>query len=188
MLKYALLGFLRYHALSGYDLMRLMSDSTRNFWHADLSQIYKTLKALEENGLIESTIEPQSDHPDRRVYTLLEAGQQELARWLAQPLTDVSPLKESLLLKVFFSGQGEATALLTQLRLHRDLHRHNLEHYMEQTPRDIERNLAMVQGSALDALCWDATRRAGVLYEEMYLRWLHETINRLEALIAQGDS
>jgi DNA-binding PadR family transcriptional regulator len=188
MLKYVLLGFLNYHPLTGYNLMQIMSDSTSNFWHADLSQIYKTLKTLEEAGLIASTIEPQQDRPDRRIYTVLEPGRRAFQEWLTQPLMDMSSLKESLVLKVFFAGQGDVSIMLAQLQVHRELHRQNLTRYTEQTPLDIEKNIAQVNGSALDAVCWDATRRAGIFYEEMYLRWLDETISRLEALATKGDS
>jgi len=180
MLKYALLGFLNYRALTGYDLKRVMETSTANFWNADLSQIYRTLKTLESDSAIASHVEPQEERPDRRVYTIREAGRAELQAWLYTPLTEMPALKESLLLKVFFSGQVDKTALLTQLRLQRELHRQNLLVYQGRTLTDIQENAALMGASPTDALLWDATRRAGVLYEEMYLRWLDETITQIE--------
>lgn len=182
MLKYALLGFLNYHPLTGYDLKRVMESSIAHFWHADLSQIYRTLKTLEADGEITSEIQPQQDRPDRRVYTITEAGRTDLKTWLHAPLTEMSPLKESLLLKVFFSGQVDKTALLTQLRLQRDLHRQALAHYQSQTPQDIANNAAQMGATPADARLWEATRRAGLLYEEMYLRWLDETIAQIESV------
>lgn len=181
MLKYALLGFLNYRDLTGYDLKRVMETSTANFWNADLSQIYRTLKTLESEGAIASHIEAQDERPDRRVYTITDAGRKELQEWLITPLTEMSALKESLLLKVFFSGQVDKTTLLTQLRLQRELHRQNLLVYEGRTLSDIQQNAALTGASPTDALLWDATRRAGVLYEEMYLRWLDETISRIES-------
>ena len=67
MLKYALLGFLKYESKTGYDLKQTMDKSTGHFWHAKQSQIYTTLKKLEENGLLISHPEPQERRPDRRV-------------------------------------------------------------------------------------------------------------------------
>ncbi|MBL8163052.1 MAG: PadR family transcriptional regulator [Anaerolineae bacterium] len=186
MLRYALLGFLNYHSLNGYDLKNVMEDSARNFWHADLSQIYKNLKTLQEQGMITSTLEMKEDRPDRRVYTITEAGRREFAEWLATPLTEITPIKEVLLLKIFFSAQAERISVLTQLRLQRELHRRNLQRYAEQTVSDIEKNIQRLGASLDDALFWDATRRAGVLYEEMYIQWLDETIARLETLSEGG--
>lgn len=180
MLKFGLLGFLNYRSLTGYDLKRIIDTSTTNFWHADLSQIYKTLKALEAEGAITSQLEPQEERPDRRVYTITDQGRAALQHWLSSPLMETSPLKETLLFKLFFSGNQDPTQILTQLRLQRGLHIQKLAQYQQQTLADIEDNAAFIGASPQDALLWDATRRAGVLYEEMYIRWLDETIDRLE--------
>ena len=51
MLKYAILGFLSYTPMTGYDIKLRMDRSTSHFWHAKLSQIYTTLKSLEEEQL-----------------------------------------------------------------------------------------------------------------------------------------
>jgi DNA-binding PadR family transcriptional regulator len=182
MLKYALLGFLHYRSLSGYDLKRLMDASTTHFWHADLSQIYKTLKSLESEGAITSRIEAQEERPDRRVYSITERGRDDLRAWLNRPLTETTPLKETLLLKVFFGAGGDLEKLRMQLQLQRDLHQQQLQHYQSQTLTDIEENAAFIGATPTDALLWDTTRRAGVLYEEMYIRWLDETIARIEKL------
>ena len=48
MLKFTLLGFLNYTPMTGYELEGWVNASTGNFWHAELSQIYKTLKQLEK--------------------------------------------------------------------------------------------------------------------------------------------
>jgi DNA-binding PadR family transcriptional regulator len=179
MLKYALLGFLNYRPTTGYDLKRIMDDSISNFWHADLSQIYKTLKSLEAEGAIISAIEAQDDRPDRKVYTITAQGRAELSQWLATPLTETSPLKETLLLKVFFAG--DLRNLVMQLSLQRELHLQKLNQYQTRSITDIEQNSAFMQISPEQILLWEATRRAGILYEEMYLRWLDETIAQIEA-------
>lgn len=179
MLKYVLLGFLSYRPLTGYDLKRIIDTSTRHFWHADLSQIYKTLKMLEASSLIMSSVEAQDERPDRRVYTITEAGRADLKGWLDTPLTEMTPLKEALLLKVFFSAGTSPESVLAQLRQQRSLHQQALAHFQGQTTVDIEHNAQQMGAQPLDALYWDATRRAGVLYEEMYIRWLDETIMRL---------
>jgi PadR family transcriptional regulator AphA len=179
MLKYALLGFLNYQPHSGYDLKQLMDVSTSNFWHAKQSQIYTTLKKLEKDGLVISHIEPQESRPNRRVYEITETGQANLREWLSLPLMTIEPRKETILLKLFFSAQINPQAILTELRLQRNLHQAELEKY-QTTTKDVIRQFAASTDMADDAQLWEATRRFGELYEEMYVRWLGQTIEVLE--------
>jgi len=43
MLKYVLLGALSYQPLTGYQLKQFIDSTARHFWHAQISQIYRTL-------------------------------------------------------------------------------------------------------------------------------------------------
>ena len=45
-LKHAILGFLGYTSLSGYDLKKAFDGSVQHFWPADQSQIYRPLAQL----------------------------------------------------------------------------------------------------------------------------------------------
>lgn len=179
MLRYALLGFLRYSPMTGYELKQAMDGSTAYFWHAKQSQIYATLKQLTGEGLIESTIEPQEGRPDRRVYTLTETGHVVLDNWLNTPITELDPRKEPLLLKLFFSGSADRAGLLTQLRLQRELHRSQLATYATET-KAVIREAAQKAGMEDERLMWEVTRRFGELFEEMYIAWLDETIAEIE--------
>ncbi|MCD4751732.1 MAG: PadR family transcriptional regulator [Anaerolineaceae bacterium] len=179
MLKYALLGFLNYQSYTGYDLKQLMDVSISNFWHAKQSQIYTTLKKLEKEGLAISHIEPQESRPNRRVYEITEAGQVELREWLSHPLMTINPTKEKLLLKLFFSAQLKPETILTELRLQRDLHQTQFEKYQTAT-KDVIRQFGDSSDMADDARLWEATRHFGELHEEIYIRWLDETIEDLE--------
>jgi len=179
MLKYVLLGFLNYRNASGYDLKQLMDVSTSNFWHAKQSQIYTTLKKLEEDGMVASHIEPQESRPNRKVYEITETGRDDLKNWLSQPLMEIESRKEKLLLKLFFSAQLDPEKILTQLRLQKTLHKDNLEKYQTIT-KGVVQQFAASTDMADDARLWEATRRFGELYEEMYIRWVDETIEKLE--------
>jgi PadR family transcriptional regulator AphA len=180
MLKYVLLGFLNYTPMTGYELKQLMDESTSNFWHAKQSQIYATLKKLEEDGIVESHVEAQEERPDRRVYEITEAGRNDLNLWLAQPETELDPRKESFLVKLFFAANTDKEKLLTQLRLLRDLHQRQMQHYNNETDQFIRQTAQGLPQLEKDAQLWDATRRFGVLFEETYIRWLDETIARIE--------
>ena len=52
-LKHAILGFLSFKPLSGYDLKKAFDNSVRHFWPANQSQIYRTLSQMTDEGLVE---------------------------------------------------------------------------------------------------------------------------------------
>ncbi len=181
MLVYALLGFLKYQPMTGYELKQTMDKSTGHFWQAKQSQIYTTLKKMEKEGRIISHPEPQEHRPDRRVYQITESGKTALREWLLQPVTTLDSTKQLLLLKLFFSGKLEKETILTQLRLLRNLHGRQAELYKTESPDFIEEITALQPDLKQDAQLWEATRRFGELYEKMYIRWLDETIAMVEA-------
>ena len=180
MLQYALLGFLNYAPMSGYDLGAIFDASAGHFWHARLSQIYPTLKRLEAQGLVTSTLETQEHRPDRRLYTITDAGRQALLDWLAQPITDLDKTKSRLLLKLFFARATGKTAILTQLRLQYDLHRQQLALYREHIAPQIQITAQEHPELAEETVLWEITRRYGEMAEEMMLRWLEEAIRTIE--------
>lgn len=180
MLEYIVLGTLNYSPMTGYELKQFIDSSTNHFWHAKQSQIYRTLKRLEEQNRVISEVEAQDGRPDRRVYNITEAGQAALQQWLAQPLTEVEQTKSVMLLKLFFSAQIGKEAIVTQLRLQRMLHQQQLAVYANESPALIAETAVNMPQLANDTLLWDATRRFGELYEAMIIAWLDETINRIE--------
>ena len=80
-LDHILLGLLRDPA-TGYDLKSAFSERIRHFWSAELSQIYPTLKRLEQRRMLRSRVEPSPRGPNRKVYSLTDEGREELERWL----------------------------------------------------------------------------------------------------------
>jgi len=85
-LEYAILGFLNYGESSGYDLKKMFDTSIRHFWSADQSQIYRTLSKLVKKQWVTMHLVEQVDKPNRKVYTITEAGKEGLYQWLKTPL------------------------------------------------------------------------------------------------------
>jgi len=179
MLKYALLGFLNYNPATGYELKHLLDVSTSFFWHAKQSQIYTTLKKMEEDESISSRFEPQEGRPNRRVYTISQKGKEELGKWLKKPLINLEKRKETLLLKLFFSAETERDVILKELKQHMKLHQDQLRIYQTSTKGVIDQFKGS-SGLNKDAECWEMTRRFGELYEQMYLTWLKEIISKFD--------
>ena len=103
-LKHAILGFLSFTPLSGYDLKKAFDKSVRHFWPANQSQIYRTLAELDEQGLVEKEVIPREDRLDMKIYNITPAGRVELQRWLTTPLPETD-MREPFLIQIYFSGQ-----------------------------------------------------------------------------------
>jgi DNA-binding PadR family transcriptional regulator len=117
-LRYIILGLLGARAMSGYDIKRAFDRSLATYWNAGASQIYTTLKALAANGLVSSEIVPQEGRPDRRVYSLTEAGRAALDAWLDEP-APARFTKDEFLTKLFFCGLTSDEMALRHLEDHR---------------------------------------------------------------------
>lgn len=181
MLKYAILGYLNYKPMFGYELKQAMDGSTSYFWHCKLSQIYMTLKSLEQEKKLSSEIENQEDKPDRKRYSITPSGQKDLQAWLDKPLTDIPQNKDELLLKLFFSAKADKKDLLQELHLHRKLHLAQLNTYLHVTRKVIADSAIENPSCARDSILWEATRRMGELYEKAYIEWIDETIQTIES-------
>ncbi|HSG45529.1 MAG TPA: PadR family transcriptional regulator [Anaerolineales bacterium] len=103
-LKHAILGFLYSEPLSGYDLKKAFDQSVRHFWPANQSQIYRTLAALKEDGLVEQEVVEREERLDMKVYHITDAGQNELHQWLSTPLPH-QDFREAFLVQIYFGSK-----------------------------------------------------------------------------------
>lgn len=71
---------------SGYELAHRFNGFIGYFWTATHQQIYRTLRAMENDGWIHPTPVVRRGRPDKKVYTASDAGRAELAHWIAEPL------------------------------------------------------------------------------------------------------
>lgn len=113
-LKHAILGFLSFKSMSGYELKKAFDGSVRHFWTADQSQIYRTLDQIVEASWAEVELIEQATRPNRKVYHITRPGRAELRRWLTSPLAHREE-HEPLLVQLFFAStlpDSEVEALL----------------------------------------------------------------------------
>jgi PadR family transcriptional regulator AphA len=177
-LDHAILGFLSYKPLSGYDLKAVFDLSVQHFWPADQSQIYRTLSRLAESGLTEVEVIEQEERPDRKVYTITEQGREELHRWLTCP----PPPKEKRmaeLVQIFFSGRLADEEILAIFKQYADRSRQALER-LHAVPGQSEGQACFEEGRERDAFFWQLTLEYGIRMTEAGLAWIEDVIGRLE--------
>jgi len=179
-LKHALLGFLNYQPMTGYDLKQHFDRSIYYFWNAKLSQIYPTLNRMREGGWLTMEVDYQEDKPNRKVYHITETGRGELHRWLQEPV-GMAPVRDEFLIKIFFGGKLEKEEMLAQLHCHLTLHQEQLAAYQETVQKTIQQS-AEATGLLREGVFWGLTLDMGMKYEQGWIEWCEEAIGKIEAM------
>ena len=78
----SLLLLLRDRPAHGYELLEQLGELVPGE-RVDMGNLYRVLRALEEDGLVSSEWDDDSPGPAKRVYSLTAAGEQVLADWVA---------------------------------------------------------------------------------------------------------
>ena len=176
-LEFAILGFLNYHPYTGYDLKKIFDTSVRHFWYADQSQIYRTLARLTENGWAEMEKVPQSDRPDRKVYSITDAGRAELFRWLSGPPPMGEP-HSAPLIQVFFAAQLSDEEVLAKFEGYAAVMRSILGLY-DQVPGQLGPFQKEIT-SPREHFFWMLTLENGIANMRANLAWAESVIVRIK--------
>jgi DNA-binding PadR family transcriptional regulator len=101
--KHAILGLLAEGPLHGYGLKAAYEKELVPGVVLNIGQVYQALDKLEPEGLVTVEVVPQTERPDRRVYTLTPAGQRELETWLSTPSERGLELRNESFLKLMLA-------------------------------------------------------------------------------------
>jgi PadR family transcriptional regulator, regulatory protein PadR len=77
----ALLLLLAERPMHGYELLELLPGIAREERRVDLGNLYRLLRSLEEEGVVDSDWDEGLPGPAKRVYRLTDSGRELLARW-----------------------------------------------------------------------------------------------------------
>jgi DNA-binding PadR family transcriptional regulator len=185
-LKHALLGILGYGQMTGYELKQFFDSSVQHFWNAELSQIYPTLKSLEEGGFVEMHVEVQQNRPNRKVYQITEPGKEEFLRWVRLPQSPAD-LRDPFLIKVFFGTQIPIEDVLIMLRRQMEEQQMVLA-FSETVLRDKIRHGVGHSHSPRTGLFWTLTLEMAIAYRRAYIDWCEKSMHLLEESILNGGT
>jgi DNA-binding PadR family transcriptional regulator len=175
-LRHAILGFLSLEPLTGYDLKKHFDESVQHFWPANQSQIYRTLVALYEDGLVELEVVEREGPLDKKVYHLTAEGKKTLHRWLSTPLPP-QDTREAFLIQIYFGGlmtdaevetllQDAISEIKTKLSRYEAIH----EAYRGQIEKRTDSRTLFMRLLTLEY---------GILTNEASLAWLKSASDRL---------
>jgi DNA-binding PadR family transcriptional regulator len=169
-LRHAVLAALLEGEASGYQLAKRFDVSVANFWSATPQQLYRELDRLEAEGLVRARLVRQKRRPDKRVFTLTDAGLAELHRFTGIPAKPAA-MRDELLVKLQAIDVGDSDAVPKALMARLDRAHAKLALY--------DRLLAeMLDGRDEEAFERDAERigpyltlMGGRMYEQTNIRW-----------------
>jgi len=172
-LEIALLGFLTYRPMTGYD-MKKMTDDVGPSWTAPQSQIYDTLHRLERRGLVTVEVIQQDTKPNRKLYRMTPEGEKTLADWMSEAHPP-RVLRNPFLLQLWFTGLVDDDVVLR---------------FLEESAAELKKYVANLE-SKPEAIgdSGDEPRRSrffkwmtlnyGVQHARFQISWIEETIARV---------
>jgi PadR family transcriptional regulator AphA len=176
-IKYAILGFLSWRPLTGYDLKKMFSDSTFIYWSGNNNQIYRTLVALHKEGLVSGEVEIQASGPARKIYTITQAGQADLRQWtLSAP--ELPQLRNTFLIQLAWADQLSAEELDGLLATYE-----NEVHMQMLMSQEEKRRQRVNPGrSARETCLWAMISDNWIAFYENELNWIQKLRGELDKL------
>ena len=177
-LKHAILGFLSFVPLSGYDLKKAFDNSVQHFWPANQSQIYRTLAELDTAGLVQKEIVEREERLDMKIYNITKKGRTELHQWLTTPLPDHNE-RTPFLIQIYFSGHlnDDETLIIFNHKLKETEERlviyEAVYQMIQNTPQKINDQRAIFFSIL--------TLEAGYTNTQSIATWLRSAIKRIES-------
>jgi PadR family transcriptional regulator AphA len=180
-LAYAILGWLHKEPMSGYDLKKRFDQGIGYFWPVDEMQIYRTLDRLLEQGNISVREEIQHSRPNRKVYTVTEAGQKALRHWLTSPQS-LPALRDPLLIQLFFAAPLSNTEIIELLEEQHTQHSKLLAYYQQKIPFPLDAPVGTGGKVSREQMLQRQVLEHSLRREQTCLEWLQQAIETVRQL------
>lgn len=179
-LREAVLAALLEGEASGYDLAKRFDAGVANFWSATPQQLYRELERLEGEGLLSARVVRQDRRPDKRLFTVTEAGREVLRAFNRQPPRPTA-IRDDLLVKLQAVDETDTDAVIRAVEQRMELSRAKLDRYDRIAAR-------MLDGRDEERYLREAERvgpyltlQRGRSHEQENLRWGAATLAILES-------
>ncbi|WGL15695.1 PadR family transcriptional regulator [Microbulbifer bruguierae] len=174
-LRFAVLTLLDIEPGSGYDLKRRFERSVNHFWSASHQQMYRELHKLHQEGLLDCEEQIQDGRPDKKVYSLTEAGRATLRQLAARPAA-AQKIRDPFLLQLFAGHHLPPALMRAQLERQLAEHRQELATYEAQNARFYKRPPEQQQ------MLWLSHQPLllGIETEKAWIQWAERLLQRLQ--------
>ncbi len=171
---------------SGYDLAKDFDASVANFWMATPQQLYRELERLAEQGLIQARIVEQERRPNKRMFSLTDAGYDAIAEFTArQPKP--SAIRDDLMIKVQALDVGDAAAVRDLITERRDRAEAKVQRYERLRARILDGRSEQEFLATAPRVGPYLTLMRGISYEEENVRWADRALVIVEQRQGAGS-
>lgn len=168
-INFAILGYLSWEPMTGYDLKKLFADSATFYWSGNNNQIYRALVKLHQDGLVSQDVEMQESAPPRKVYSITAAGQAALREWVQQT-PELPQIRHAFLMQLAWADQLEQAELDRLIADYEEEVRVKLLMVGE----DGRRGNGRPHRTPRETLIWQHINRNWQSYYEHELAWIQE--------------
>jgi len=171
--KHYLLGCLAEKPASGYSLHKYLFRPFRR----PISQIYRTLNKMVEEGLLESERVVQDKLPNQNVYSLTKKGRAEFDQWLKH-LEIVTLGQMDVLGKIWFGVEANKRDIVAHLELFAKQVREQLD-YFEPRLNLLEKKAAKDDENSAEIIYRILTIDYTVKQYQVALEWVNSALKRI---------
>lgn len=178
-LRDAVLAALLEGESSGYDLAKGFDASVANFWPATPQQLYRELDRLAEQGLIRARVVRQERRPNKRMFSLTEAGREAIRQFTAKA-PKPSVIRDELLVKVQAADAGDMPAVRESILERLQWARAKLQRYERLRARMMDGRTENEYLAHTDRVGPYLTLVRGISFEEENIRWAEQALAIIE--------
>jgi DNA-binding PadR family transcriptional regulator len=185
-LRDAVLAALLEGESSGYDLAKGFDVSVANFWMATPQQLYRELERLAEQGLIQARIVHQERRPNKRMFSLTEAGREAIRQFTARP-PKPSVIRDELMIKVQAADAGDAAAVRDFITERQEWAEGKVQRYERLRHRLLDGRSEADFLATAERIGPYLTLMRGISFEEENIRWAKRALAIIEARQGAGS-
>ncbi|QNP69048.1 PadR family transcriptional regulator [Streptomyces roseirectus] len=179
-LRNAVMAALLAGEASGYDLAKGFDATVANFWMSTPQQLYRELDRMEAEGLVTARLVEQERRPNKRLFSLTDAGRAAVRAYTAEPPGRPAVIRDELMVKVQSLDAGDIGAVRTAIADHIKQAETKLAHYEKLRQR-------LLAGRSEDAYFTESPRIGpyltllrGMSLERENIQWAEMAVRRLE--------
>lgn len=173
-LKILLLGLIEITPMPGYDLMKVFDTSMLFYWHATHTQIYNTLKTLEEDGLVAGQVVHQTRNPSKRVFSITDKGKETITEWVLDD-PDLPGFKHEFLIKLSLASRISNESLLEQLSSYEE----KLKAKLTSLENEKKHEFLGFARNEHEAKLWELVFENGISHYQQELDWVEKVKRKL---------
>lgn len=160
---------------SGYDLAKAFDASVADFWTATPQQLYRELERMEADGFISARLVRQDKRPNKRLFSLTDAGREALFQFTAEPPKRTA-IRDDLLVKVQAVDSGDIAAVRAAVAEQLERSREILVRYERMRVRLLDGRSEADHLAKAERVGPYLTLLRGILFEKENVRWAKQVV------------